>query len=230
MAEQFPLPPGSVSAALIDLDGTLLDTAPDLAAAANRMLAALGRPPRPVAEVAGYVGKGIRRLVERCLTGELDKRADPALLERALEHFALAYDEESGRHCRIYPGVMEGLSELSSRGLLLACVTNKAERFTLPLLERAGLSRLFQVVVSGDMVTRGKPDPACYLLACERLGVAPRAALVIGDSENDVLAARAAGIRVICVSYGYREGKSVAALGADAIVADLRALGRLISP
>jgi len=217
-------------AALVDLDGTLLDTAPDLAAAANRMLAALGMPQRPVHEISQYVGKGITRLVERALTGELDGKPQAALLQKAMPLFTAAYDEESGRHSRVFDGVVEGLEKMRAMDGRLACVTNKAERFTLPLLERMGLARYFETVVCGDQVARGKPDPLPYLSACERLGIAAADALVIGDSENDVAAARAAGMRVVCVGYGYREGKSVESLGADAIVADLREAAAYLSP
>lgn len=213
---------------LIDLDGTLLDTAGDLAAAANRMLATLRLPPRSRAEVSTYVGKGIARLVERCLTGDLERRADPELLARAIELFSRAYDEESGLHSSVYPGVVEGLDALAGMGLRLACVTNKAQRFTLPLLERMGLARRFEAVVCGDMVARGKPDPLAYLHACERLALQPQEAMVVGDSENDVIAARAAGIDVVCVAYGYTEGKPVESLGADAVITDLLALPELL--
>jgi phosphoglycolate phosphatase len=214
----------TIRAVLIDLDGTLLDTAADLAAAANRMLTALGRPARTLEEVKTYVGKGIARLVERCLTGDLEARPDPALAERALEIFKAAYEQTSGAHSAPYPGVLEGLEAMTAQNLALACVTNKAARFTGPLLERTGLARKFAVVVCGDMVARGKPDPACYRLACERLGVAPEEALVVGDSENDVLSARAAGIRVVCVPYGYNEGRTVRTLACEAVVPDLRAI------
>lgn len=209
---------------LIDLDGTLLDTAPDLAAAANAMLAALGLPRRTLEEVKTYVGKGIPRLVERCLTGDMAAKADGALLERALAIYRPAYKEVSGRHCSIYPGVVEGLEAMAAHGLRLACVTNKAARFTGPLLERMGLAHRFQAVVCGDMVERGKPDPMCYLLGCERLGLRAQEALVVGDSENDTLAARAAGIRVVCLPYGYNEGRPVESLDCDAVLADLCAV------
>jgi phosphoglycolate phosphatase len=217
-----------IRAVLIDLDGTLLDTAGDLAAAANRMLAALEMPPRTRAEVSTYVGKGIVRLVERCLTGDLERRADPQLLTHAVDLFSRAYDEESGLHSSVFPGVVEGLDAFAGNRLRLACVTNKAQRFTLPLLERMGLADRFEAVVCGDMVARGKPDPLPYLYACERLGVRPEEAIVVGDSENDVIAARAAGIAVVCVAYGYTEGKPVESLGADAVIADLRALPELL--
>jgi phosphoglycolate phosphatase len=218
-----------IKAVLIDLDGTLLDTAGDLAAAANAMLAALGRPPRTLEEVKTYVGKGIARLVERCLTGDLDAKADAALLERALALFRSAYEQTSGRASALYPGVVEGLEAMAASGLRIACVTNKAARFTTPLLERAGLAPRFAAVVCGDMVERGKPDPMCYLVACERLGVRPEEALVVGDSENDALAARAAGMRVLCVPYGYNEGRPVESLDCDAIVPDLRAAAAYVS-
>jgi phosphoglycolate phosphatase len=216
-------------AVLVDLDGTLADTAGDLAAAANRMLAELGLPQRTTHEVATFVGKGIARLVERCLTGDLERKADPALLQRALAAFAPAYDEESGRHSRLYAGAAAGLDALAAQGLLLACVTNKAQRFTLPLLERFGIAQRFHTVVCGDMVARGKPDPLPYLHACAKLEVQPSEALVVGDSANDVAAARAAGMRVVCVPYGYNEGRAIASLQADAIVADLRATAEYVS-
>ena len=218
-----------VRAILIDLDGTLLDTAPDLAAAANAMLADLGRPARTLDEVKTFVGKGIARLVERCLTGDLDKKADGGELQRALEIFRKHYEKDSGMHSSIYPGVIDGLEAM--RDFRLACVTNKAERFTKPLLERKGLAKYFEAVICGDIVARGKPDPACYLMACERLGVTPAEAVVIGDSENDVLAARAAGIRVLCVPYGYNEGRPIESAGCDGMLRTLDdahvALGRV---
>ena len=218
-----------VRAVLIDLDGTLADTAGDLAAAANRMLAELGLPQRTVDEVATYVGKGIARLVERCLTGDLERKADPALLQRALAAFAPAYDEESGRHSRLYAGAASGLEAMAAQGLLLACVTNKAQRFTLALLERFGVAHRFHAVVCGDMVAHGKPDPLPYLHACAKLEVLPSEALVVGDSANDVAAARAAGMRVVCVPYGYNEGRPVASLQADAVIPDLVAAANYLS-
>jgi phosphoglycolate phosphatase len=217
-----------IRGALLDLDGTLLDTAPDLAAAANRMLAALGRPSRRPEEVATYVGKGLARLVERCLTGELQGRADPQLLERAVGLFSPAYEEQSGRHCRVFDGVLEGLDMLQKLDLRLACVTNKPERFTLPLLQRMGLGAYFDAVVCADRLARTKPDPLPFLHACKLLEVRPQEALVVGDSANDVQAARAADIPVVCVAYGYTEGRAVDSLGADLVIADLPALGKLL--
>jgi phosphoglycolate phosphatase len=217
-----------IRAVLFDLDGTLLDTAADLAAAANRMMDALALPRRALEEISRYVGKGITRLVERCLTGDMERRADPVELERAVKMFSGFYDEESGRHSRIYPGVLEGLRTLRDANVLLGCVTNKAARFTEPLLEQLGLAGYFEVVVSGDTVARAKPDPMPFAHACDRLGVRPEETAVIGDSANDVVAGKAAGCHVLCVPYGYREGRPVESLGCDYIVADVQAAAEYV--
>jgi len=213
-------------AVLFDLDGTLLDTAPDLAAAANAMLAELGRPQRAPAEIATYIGRGIPALVHRSLTGALDGVAERALFERALALFEHRYAAESGRRARPYPGVVDGLARIQALGLGLGCVTNKAGRFTQELLDRQGLARFFGCVVSGDTVARKKPDPLPLVHACGLLGARPGEALLVGDSFNDVLAARAAGCAVWCVPYGYNEGRPVEALDCDAIVDDLVEVAR----
>lgn len=215
-------------AVIFDLDGTLLDSAPDLAFAANRMLAALGMPGRDCALLATFIGKGIPRLVERALAGSLDGEAEAALMARARPLYERFYEEESGRRTSVYPGVAEGLEMLQREGLPLACVTNKAERFTHALLADKGLAHFFAVVVGGDTLPRKKPDPLPFRHVCERLGVAAREALVVGDSRNDVAGARAAGCPVICVPYGYNEGEPVAALECDAIVASLVEAARIV--
>ena len=208
-------------AVLFDLDGTLLDTAPDLAAAANAMLADLGLPARDPAAIATYIGRGIPALVHRSLTGSLDGTADASLFERALRLFERRYAEESGRRAEPYPGVVQGLTRIRALRLGIGCVTNKAGRFTQELLDRKGLARFFGCVVSGDTLARKKPDPLPVVHACDLLGAHPRDALLIGDSLNDVLAARAAGCAVWCVPYGYNEGRPVGTLDCDAIVGDL---------
>jgi phosphoglycolate phosphatase len=218
----------NLRAVLLDLDGTLLHTAPDLAAAANRMLAELGLPPRAPEAIATFIGGGLAVLVHRTLAGTLDGVAESALFDRALPIFERCYAEESGRGARPYPGVVDGLERMRDLHLALGCVTNKAGRFTEDLLERAELRRFFDCVVSGDTVARRKPDPLPILHACERLGTEPRATLVIGDSRNDVAAARAAGCPVWCVPYGYNEGQPVSELECDAVVASLLdAAGRI---
>ena len=212
-----------MQAVLVDLDGTLLHTAPDLAAAANRMLAELGLPAREPQLIATFIGKGVPTLVRRALGDQ------GALYEKALALFERYYAEESGRQSAPYPGAREGMEEFRLKGLGLACVTNKPERFTRELLEQTGFGAAFDVLVCGDMVARRKPDPMPVLLACERLGVVPAQALFIGDSLNDVTAARAAGCPVWCVPYGYNEGRPAGTLDCDRMVATLAEAAQLIT-
>lgn len=217
------LPPrGSVRAVLLDLDGTLLDTAPDLAAAANRLLASLGRAPLAEERVRDFIGKGIANLVRRALE---ETGAPPSESEyrRSLAEFESIYLAGVADRSRPFPGVVAGLEAFRAAGLGLACVTNKVGRFTEPLLRETGLRGYFGAVVSGDSVANRKPHPEPFLAAAALLGVAPAEAWVIGDSANDVEAARAAGCPVAVVPYGYREGLPLEALGADAVVASLEA-------
>jgi len=216
----MPLARG-IAAAMIDLDGTLLDTVPDIAAAAARMLATLELPARSQDEIRGFIGKGIPTLVERCLQAGVGATQAEKLQSEAVALFEQCYFEESGRRSAVYPGVFEGLERLRSLRLRLACVTNKAARFTLPLLEQKGLAPYFELVVSGDTLARKKPDPMQLTYICAEFALAPAAVLLIGDSVNDALAARAAGCPVLCVSYGYNEGGDVHDLDCDAIVKSL---------
>ena len=214
---------------MIDLDGTLLDTIPDLAAAANLMLTELKMPALPEAVIRNFVGKGIDNLIERTLTNSMDAKPDAALFEQALPIYDRCYKAVNGKHTTMYPGVKEGLDLLRAQGYPLACVSNKSERFTLPLLDYVSLSLYFVSVVAGDTLPRKKPDPAQLLHACRQLNVAPADMLMIGDSMNDAQAARAAGCPIFCVTYGYNEGHDVRTLDVDAIVASLIDATRLIS-
>lgn len=213
-----------VKAVLIDLDGTLLDTVPDLADAANAMLAELGRLALPVDTIRDFVGKGIPNLVGRCLgyPGESDAPDARAALAVFKRHYAAV----NGRNTRIYPGVLAGLQAMRQAGLKTACVTNKAGAFTDQLLAATGLAALLDLTVSGDTLAEKKPHPLPFLHLCERFGIAPAEALVVGDSRNDVAGARAAGCPVFCVPYGYSEGEDVRDLGADAIVGTLEEAAR----
>lgn len=218
----------AVRAVLCDLDGTLVDTAADLAAATNGMLTECGLPERDPAQIATFIGKGIPMLVRRALSGTLEGDADETLFKRALPIFERRYAEESGRQAQIYPGVREGLTRMRAAGMRLGCITNKAGRFTLDLLEQTDLASYFDIVVSGDTLPRKKPDPLPVLHACEQLGVTPDEAILIGDSLNDVTAGRAAGVTVVVVPYGYNEGQSVDTLDAHAVVEDFVAAARLV--
>ena len=213
-------------AVLLDLDGTLLDTAPDIAAAANAMLAELRLPALPPATVRELIGSGIAKLVERCLHA-----AGAPMQEEALQRFRAHYERLNGSAASPFPGVVPALERMRGAGLRLACVTNKAAAFTLPLLDKARLASLFDAVVTADQVGRRKPDPGPFRHACRVLGVAPGESLVIGDSANDAEAARAAGCRVLLVSYGYSEGRDVRAIDSDGVVASLEeAAERALSP
>jgi phosphoglycolate phosphatase len=222
----FPLP---VKAVTIDLDGTLLDTVKDLAVAVNLMLRQVGRAPLDEALVRTFVGKGIPNLVKRALTGKLSGEPDAVLFERALPLYLDCYESVNGKYTTLYPGVPEGLEALGSAGFPLACVTNKSERFTLPLLAQMRIDHYFSLVIAGDTLPQKKPDPLPLTHTCRHFGIAPAQMLMIGDSLNDAQAARAAGCPVICVSYGYNEGADVRELDVDAIVATLFEATKLIT-
>lgn len=214
----FPLP---IKAVVIDLDGTLLDTAPDLADAAIAMAADLGLPPLTLAEVKTYIGNGVARLVKRVLTRSLEGEPDPALFARAMPLFEQHYGAWLTRRSRPFPGAVEGLQAFRYMGLPMACITNKAERFTLPLLKETGLDVYFKLVLSGDSLAERKPSPLPLEHACQVFGVEPDELLLIGDSLNDAEAARAAGCPVFCVPYGYNRGRPVTELDIDAVVPSL---------
>jgi len=212
----------SIRAVILDLDGTLLDTAPDIAVAANAMGLALGLPPVSETQVRDLIGKGVANLVRRLLE-EAASTSRAVAFEDAMARFEAAYLAGVADRSRPFPGVLAGLEAWRAAGIPMACVTNKVARFTQPLLAATGLRRYFGAVVSGDTVARKKPEPDPLLAACAALGVPAGACWVIGDSLNDVIAARAAGCPVAVVPYGYREGLAVEALGADAVVESLEA-------
>lgn len=216
------------SGVAIDLDGTLLDTVSDIAAAVNAMLADFGRPALPETTVRSYVGKGARVLVHRALSGALDGRVDDATADRGLASFERHYARENGRSARLFPQVTEGLAAMRARGLRLACVTNKPQAFADALLAGTGLARHFELTIGGDRLPRGKPDPMQLLHVCERFGMPPSRMVAIGDSLNDAQAARAAGMPVMIVPYGYNEGRPVSTIDADAVVATLLEAARRI--
>jgi len=215
-------------AVLFDLDGTLLDTVPDLAAATNRMLAEMNFPGLSEDVISSFVGRGIGKLVERSLDRASGSRVPEGQLEPALAIFERFYGEESGRRSRPYSGVEPGLRQLEDAGMPMGIVTNKAARFTHQLIKGLGWKHYFSVVVSGDTLPVKKPDPQPVRHACEQLSVSPVRALFIGDSRHDVEAARGAGCAVWCVPYGYNEGEPVDSLQCDEIVADLHTAAQRI--
>ena len=218
-----------IRAVLFDLDGTLIDTLPDLHAAACAMLNDLGRPPLPLESIRAYVGRGIPNLIKRVLANSLHVAEDPnPPPPEAVASYRRHYARENGRNAKVYPGVLEGLASLRAQGVPLGVVTNKADTFIQPLLEQTGLSGYFEVLVGGDRLPKVKPDPMPLVWACGRLGVSPAETLFIGDSINDALAARAAGCPVFLLPYGYNEDRDVHELDCDAIVESVRDAVKLI--
>jgi len=207
----------SVQAIMLDLDGTLLHTAPEIAAAANQMLQAMQRPTLHPEVIQGYIGEGAQMLIKRCLMGPTATEPDAAALAEAQAWF-LQFYANNVSHSQPYPGVVAGLEAMKKAGYHLACVTNKPASFTLPLLQASQLTGYFSVVVSGDSLSKKKPDPAQLLYVCEQFQLAPKQALMVGDSISDVTAARAAGCYVFTVPYGYNHGL---ALHSDANIAQL---------
>jgi phosphoglycolate phosphatase len=207
---------------LFDLDGTLVDSAPDIAHAANLALTDVGMRIRSEAEIRTYVGNGAERLIHRCLTGQREEDAAPDLHGATYRAFQTHYARCLSDRTRVFPGVVETLDALGEAGIARGCVTNKPERFTLPLLEALDLARYFKVTIGGDTLARKKPDPSPLLEAARRCGVNAAESVMVGDSLADLGAARAAGMRIFCVRYGYPAGADLAAHAPDALADDMR--------
>jgi len=188
------------------------------------VLREMGRPEYPVETIAAFIGRGIPKLVARCLPD-----LDEAAVEQAQEIFRRHYAIENGRRSTLFPGVLEGLQAFRAAGLPLAVITNKAAAFTEPLLVATQLGTWFNFAVSGDSLPHKKPHPAQLLHACQRMGTLPAENLHIGDSHHDAVAARAAGCPVFIVPYGYNEGEDVQGIDCDAIVASLAEAARRIA-
>ena len=210
-----------ITAAIVDLDGTMVDTVGDFEQALARTLADLGLPPVDRAFIARTVGRGSMHLLARTLT---HTGGAPELLQPAWTHYQRHYADINGSHADVYPGVEAGLAAMRARGWKLACVTNKPRAFALALLQAKGLATLFEQVFGGDSFERHKPDPLPLLKTCEALGTTPARTLMVGDSRNDCEAARAAGCPVVLVSYGYNHGEPVADARPDRVVDSLAGL------
>jgi phosphoglycolate phosphatase len=219
--------PLALDAAIIDLDGTLVDTLGDFSVALNRMLAELGLPAIEPSAVGKMVGRGSEHLIRSVLAGV---GASPALYDAAWMSYQKHYLAINGRHSVVYEGALEGLQVLRAAGLRLACLTNKPTAFARPLLEAKGLAGFFEVVFGGDAFERKKPDPLPLVKTCEALRSRPARTLMVGDSSNDARAARAAGCPVLLVTYGYNHGEPVRAVDADGFLDSLARLKDWIRP
>jgi phosphoglycolate phosphatase len=220
----------SLKAAIVDLDGTMIDTLGDFEVALNRSMADLDLPPVTRALVERTVGKGSEHLIRSVLAHQLalpqvkgltdvcDARSVDNLFEPAWQRYQHHYLAINGEFAAVYPGVVEGLQQMRDAGLQLACLTNKPLSFAKPLLQAKSLDHFFIHVFGGDSFERKKPDPLPLLKTCEALGVPHGQALMVGDSSNDAQAARAAGCPVVLVRYGYNHGEPVDGVDADAHV------------
>lgn len=203
---------------LIDVDGTLVDSVPDLAFCVDEMMKQLGHEPWGESRVRDWVGNGVERLVRRALIGQLDGEPDEAEFDKAYPIFLDLYAENTSKRSVLYPGVKEGLDYLRAAGYPLGCVTNKAAQFTLPLLKDLGIFDYFGIVVSGDTLEHKKPHPAPLLHAAEFFKVDPEQSLMVGDSISDVKAARAAGFKIVCMPYGYNHGVDIRTAEPDLVI------------
>ncbi|MQA23422.1 phosphoglycolate phosphatase [Rugamonas rivuli] len=210
-----------VRAAIIDLDGTMLDTIPDFHVAINGMRAELDLAPISQDQIALMVGKGSENLIRSVLGLDWDAARVKAHFETAMDAYQRHYLSINGNFSALYPGVIEGLTALKAQGLRLACVTNKPIAFTTPLLKLKGLDGFFDVVYGGDSLPRKKPDPLPLQTVCADFGLAPAQVVAVGDSSNDAQAARAAGCPVLTVPYGYNHGEAIHKTDSDGIVATL---------
>ncbi len=213
---------------MFDLDGTLIDTAPDLAWSIDAMLGQLGLPVCGEDKVRRWIGSGIEGLLRRAVTNDFDGQPETDLYDRALSVFMEYYFDNLSERSRVYPGVNEALAYLQAGDYQIGCVTNKTGRFTDKLLKAMGLYDEFGIIVSGDTLPVKKPDPQPLLHAAAHFSISADAALMVGDSVTDINAARAAGFQILCVPYGYNMGRDIYDLQPDAVVESLAELADLI--
>lgn len=217
-----------VKGAIIDLDGTMLDTLPDFQVAINGMRAGFGLAPISQEQIGLMVGKGSEHLIRSVLALDWDAATIEQHIDAAMDAYQHHYLAINGQHSSLFPDVIAGLEAMQAQGLRLACVTNKPIAFTSPLLAQKGLARFFEVVYGGDSLPRKKPDPLPLTTVCQDFGLPPSQVVAIGDSSNDAQAARAAGCPVLTVPYGYNHGEAIHAIDSDGIVDTLLDAATLI--
>ena len=212
-----------------DLDGTLVDSVPDLAWAGDEMLRRVGLPARGEASARQWVGNGIERFLKRMLSGRMDGEPEVDLFNRALPLYREIYTQNVCRLSSVYPGVFDGLEYLRTTDVKVCCITNKSGVFAEKLLKEIGLSPYFDLLVAGDTTSRRKPDPEPLLYAASQLGVDAVNCWMVGDSKNDVEAARAAGFSAVCVPYGYNHGEDISNTNPDVIIETLAQLSEIFA-
>ena len=222
-------PLNDIHAVILDLDGTLINSVPDLDAALNGMLQDMSLPAIDEASIRMFVGRGTPHLVKSTISVYLDGQEAAKSLDEALTLFYKHYRTVNGERSHMYPNVREGLERMVEKGLKIACVTNKPSVFTEPLLAKNGIYPFFDVIYCADSFPRKKPDPFPMVMACRKFQLLPKQVVAIGDSENDAKAARAAGCSLFMVPYGYNYGIPVENQQPDAVVADLLQAMDLIS-
>ena len=208
-------------AVILDLDGTLIDSVPDLDASLNGMLSDMGLPSVNEAQVRMFVGRGTPHLVRSTISVHLDEETVATAFDKALTLFYRHYRNFNGERSRMYPNVREGIEKMVAKGLKIACVTNKPSVFTEPLLAKNGIYSFFDAIFCADSFPKKKPDPFPMIMTCKKFSLSPNQVVVIGDSKNDAKAARAAGCSLFLVPYGYNYGIPVEELKPDAVVEDL---------
>lgn len=213
---------------MIDLDGTLIDSVPDLAYCVDEMMQQIGREPWGQDAVRNWVGNGVERLVHRALTNTLEEDAPTTEFDQAYPLFLNLYATNTSGRSALYKGVIETLPIFAKAQGHLGCVTNKAAQFTEPLLKEKQIDSFFEVIISGDTLPKKKPDPLPLLHAAEHFNVKPQDCLMLGDSQSDVKAARAAGFGIICMSYGYNHGIDIRDMNPDAVVDSMTEIPALI--
>ena len=209
---------------MIDVDGTLVDSVPDLAYCIDEMMQNLGLQKWGEVKVRHWVGNGVPKLVERALSGELEGRPIKEVFDIAYPIFLDLYEDNTAERSYLYDGVREGLDYLKSQRYQLGCVTNKSEQFTHPLLKVLGIFNDFKIIISGDTLAKRKPDPMPLLYCAEHFNLKPEECLMLGDSVSDVKAARAAGFDIICMSYGYNHGNDIGDENPDLVIDSMNQL------
>ncbi len=215
---------------LFDLDGTLINSGPDLALAVNHMLQILNRETFSEDIIDGWVGNGAQILVQRALSGqrEIDENLDADLCSDALNIFLAFYAQNLCVATVTYTNVSTTLRRLKETGYRLAIITNKPFAFVEPILESLTLSGLFELILGGDSLDKKKPDPLPLLHACEKMNVSAEECVMVGDSKNDILASKAAGIQSIGVTYGYNYGEDIGVYNPTVIIDDFSELLELL--